>query len=224
MIYVRKIVVRALDRLRAWKRMRSWKVPTELCPIQMFPSHIRQFFSNIFVDPTSLANGRQILLNSWSSKWLVRLHQLKVKMLLGAEYRSIEVTLKESDILHPDAVRGVCTAEPVEKGSIVGYHWYCIWIHEFWWMSLWDVWREHNKGDERAVFELGKSTSADDDGQELGTDYCVDWSSSDLCDALCERHTLLPRGQSARKWEGVRRTEEQCRILSNWVSVLCDIF
>lgn len=39
-----KIVVQSLDRLRASKRMRFWKVSDELCLMQIFLSALKDFF------------------------------------------------------------------------------------------------------------------------------------------------------------------------------------
>lgn len=49
-----KIVVRALDGLRAGEPTKSWKVPTGPPLVQMHPSHITQFLLTILVDPSLL--------------------------------------------------------------------------------------------------------------------------------------------------------------------------
>lgn len=48
-----KILFGAMDVLQVEKQMISEQVPDGLCPVQMIPSHITDFVSNMFVD-TSL--------------------------------------------------------------------------------------------------------------------------------------------------------------------------
>lgn len=58
-----KIVVRALDGLRAIKRMISWKGPDGLHPVQMFPLHFTYFLANLTVDQSSSEKKRNIPLH-----------------------------------------------------------------------------------------------------------------------------------------------------------------
>lgn len=46
-----KIVIRTLDKLQARMQMRLWKVPAEICPVQIFLSHIMHLLSNMLADP-----------------------------------------------------------------------------------------------------------------------------------------------------------------------------
>lgn len=56
-----KIVVRALYRLGARKRVTTWKVHTGLCTLQVFPVHITHFLSDMFADLFSFKEGHQLL-------------------------------------------------------------------------------------------------------------------------------------------------------------------
>lgn len=64
-----KIVFTAQDGLRARERMRSWRVPDEVCPVLMFQSLVTHFFSSVFVSPSLFGNVGQISLNQWSFCW-----------------------------------------------------------------------------------------------------------------------------------------------------------
>lgn len=59
-IYARKKIVRALDGMRARKRMRSRKIPEGFCPGQMFSSHVPHFLLNIFLNLHFFDKERQI--------------------------------------------------------------------------------------------------------------------------------------------------------------------
>lgn len=87
--------------------------------VQMFPSHMIYFVSNIFVDPSFLERSRQIPSKQKSATCPARLHQLDMERLFAVEHSLTETALKTSGILYPDAAQGVLAARAVRKGSIV---------------------------------------------------------------------------------------------------------
>lgn len=55
-----EMMVRALDEFQAKKQMRSWKEPSELGSLQVFPLPITHFLPNMFLNPYFFVKGRQI--------------------------------------------------------------------------------------------------------------------------------------------------------------------
>lgn len=105
-----KIVVQVLDGLLARKWLKSWKVTDGLFPVQMSPSRITQFLSNMFLDPSSLEKGCQLPLVQRLSTCLARSLQLKVEKLLDVECSAVGTTLEKSGTAHPDAGQSVFVA------------------------------------------------------------------------------------------------------------------
>lgn len=187
--------------------MTPWKVLAALLLVQAFPSHISSF-SNTFVDPSLFEKKHQISLNQWSSTWREKFHQLKAKMLLAVEFFSIRITLRKSDILHPDAERKVvCSAiDGQEKHRWILRHLTCIWKLEFWWLLHQAVWLQHNRSDEINPFEMGESSPRDGHGQQYGAASCVA-SSSFVC-AL--------RYMNIRRHSAEDKDSEAGRLRNKW--------
>lgn len=97
-------------------------MPVCLCLLQMLPSQITPFLSNMFMDQSLFEKNDQVSLNKWSSTWTGRLHQLKVRMLLAVQRSSIGVALKKSGNLRPDAGQVMFEVQPLGKGSLVKYY------------------------------------------------------------------------------------------------------
>lgn len=73
----------------------------------------------------------------------------KVKTLLAIKFSGVGIVAKKSDMLTPDAGRGLLTVRPMEKNTIVGYF-YCFSVYEdlsFSVSSFKKIWRGHEKHD-----------------------------------------------------------------------------
>lgn len=86
----------------------------------MFPSHIKRFFSNIFVDSSMFEKGRYSPLNRRSCTLRAKFHQLNVELLLAVVSISIGATLEKIASSHHDAGQGVFAARLVGESSTVG--------------------------------------------------------------------------------------------------------
>lgn len=115
-----KILVRALGAFQGKKRMTSLKEPPGFVGVDIYIAHY-SLSSEYACRSIFVRKGRQISLNQGESTWRTRFQRLKIKMVLDKECSAIGIALSKSGILHPDAVREVLPARPVDKKSIVGY-------------------------------------------------------------------------------------------------------
>lgn len=147
----------------------------------------RTFFSNIFVNPSSLQKYCKDPLYQWLSTWSARFRQLKLQLLLAVECSTIDVILKTSGILHRDAERCVLAARAVGKGSTMHYSYSSAVYEDFSSAgSRFNMYSESVIKVRRSIFiKMGESTVEGGHGQKHGATFCVDSSGSFLCDALC---------------------------------------
>lgn len=76
----------------------------------------------MFLDPSLFERFCQILLKPWLCTWWVRLHQMKVELLLAVQCSTIDITLKKSGNFRRDTRWKVFSSQLVRKGSTVRYY------------------------------------------------------------------------------------------------------
>lgn len=122
-----KILVRSLDGFRDIMPMRFWKTPDTRCSVHMLSIKVAHFISKCLW--ILFKKGRQILLNQWSSTWLVWFHDLNAGILLAVGRCHTVAMFGRSCFAQIYGGWEVLAARPLGRKSIIGY-WYGSLVYE----------------------------------------------------------------------------------------------